>query len=127
MLPCTLMAAYFAKCSRATEEMFEHKRFNCKFASVLFDSVFTVASYTALIYSVFEIRNTPTEFPFGFKDDAKTEPLEVNQRIKNGAFYLLWIYIGFTSFAMVVSFGIFMKIESRDAWNLGRNKCTTFK
>lgn len=78
LLPCTLIAAYVEKCSRATEEMFEHKAFNCKFTSVLFDSVFALVSYVALIRSAFEIRSTAEHFPFGFKDEAETEPLEVN-------------------------------------------------
>ena len=54
--------------NRATDQMFEYKDFNLKYTSVLIDAAITLTSYISLIYSVFEIRDTVDEFPFGFAD-----------------------------------------------------------
>ena len=40
------------------------------------------------------------------------EPHEVNQRIKDAAFYLLWVYVGITSLAMICSL-LLMYVEDK--------------
>lgn len=84
-------------------------------------------SYISLIFSVYEINETAKEFPFGYLDDEKKVPMAINQRIKSGAYCLLWIYIGFSAVAMIATLSIFMKIESNDNFGHVRTKMTTFK
>ena len=58
--------------------MFEHKYFRFKFLSVFADCLFTQMSYISLIYSAYEINATDKGFPFGYTDEAKTQPMEIN-------------------------------------------------
>jgi len=105
--------------------MFEQKEFRYKFPTVLVDTVFQWASYSFLILSVFEIRDTPADFPFG--PDENNKPLEVNQRIKTASLVLLCIYMGLASLAMMLSLAFMAWEDQQRRQNWRTRKCSSFK
>lgn len=123
--PCTLAKKYCVVCSHAANEMFEQKEFRCKFPTVLADTVFQWASHSFLILSVFEIRDTPADFPFG--PDENNKPLEVNQRIKTASLVLLCIYMGLASLAMMLSLAFMAWEDQQRRQNWRTRKCSSFK